>query len=115
MHQKDMKLSSFQNKRDSKTPEFRCRLGDGDYFFVECKRLQKGPYVKQEILQHHIRSHLAELHIKSKKMNVWTDVTYLCEVKDAPENYIISHLKTLKAYFMNGMMIMEKERLDWPT
>lgn len=48
-------------------------------------------------------------------MNVWTDVTYLCEVKDAPENYIISHLKTLKAYFMNGMMIMEKERLDWPT
>lgn len=50
-----------------------------------------------------------------QKMNVWTDVTYLCEVKDAPENYIISHLKTLKVYFMNGMMIMEKERLDRPT
>ncbi|HGV8175676.1 hypothetical protein [Escherichia coli] len=88
-----------EQKGIAKTPEFRCRLGDGDYFFVECKRLQKGPYVKQEILQHHIRSHLAELHIKSKKMNVWTDVTYLCEVKDAPENYIISHLKNFKGVF----------------
>lgn len=32
-------------------------------------------------------------------MNVWTDVTYLCEVKDAPENYIISHLKNFKGVF----------------
>jgi hypothetical protein len=88
-----------EQKGIAKTPEFRCRMGSEDFFFVECKRLQKGLYANNEIAAHNVRSHLAELRIKTKKMNVWIDVTYTCEVKDVPENYLLLHLNNYNGRF----------------
>lgn len=81
-----------EQKGVKKTPEFKCSISEDDYFFVECKRLQKGSYAIQELELHNRRAHLAELRINSRKMNIWFDVTYNCEVKDTPENYLINHL-----------------------
>lgn len=85
-----------EQKGIAKTPEFRCRMDGEGHFFVECKRLQKGTYAKQEISAHNIRSHLAELHIKARRMNIWIDVTYSCEVNNSPEDYLIHHLNNFK-------------------
>ncbi|MBA0169924.1 hypothetical protein [Pectobacterium versatile] len=85
-----------EQKGKCKTPEFKCSI-DGEYFFfVECKRLQKGLYERQEKASHLTRAHLAELQINTKKMNIWLDVTYTCEVKDTPEDYLIRHLSNFK-------------------
>ncbi|MBN0379600.1 hypothetical protein JTM61_36845, partial [Pseudomonas aeruginosa] len=37
-----------ERKGIAKTPDFKCSLDGGGEFFVECKRLQKGPYSVQE-------------------------------------------------------------------
>lgn len=50
-------------------------------------------------MEHNRRAHLAELHINIKKMNIWLDVTYSSEVKDAPEDYLIRHLSRFKGAF----------------
>ncbi|WP_145543728.1 hypothetical protein [Yersinia frederiksenii] len=85
-----------EQKGISKTPEFKCSINGEELFFVECKRLQKGPYGKQEKTAHATRAHLVELQVNTKKMNIWLDVTYTCEVKDVPEDYLIHHLSNFK-------------------
>lgn len=85
-----------EEKGIRKTPEFKCSINDEEFFFVECKRLQKGLYEKQEKAAHGARAHLAELQINAKKLNIWLDVTYKSEVKDVPENYLSHHLSMYK-------------------
>lgn len=85
-----------ERKGICKTPEFKCSIDGNEFFFVECKRLQKGLYEKQEKAAHAKRAHLAELRINTKKMNIWLDVTYTSEVKDTPEGYLIQHLSNFK-------------------
>ncbi|MEZ2894451.1 hypothetical protein [Providencia rettgeri] len=81
-----------EQKGICKTPEFRCSLNGKEFFFVECKRLQTGFYAKQEKEEHTKRVQLVEHRVNIEKMNIWLDVTYNCEVKDIPEDYLIRHL-----------------------
>ncbi|WP_417642679.1 hypothetical protein [Enterobacter kobei] len=81
-----------ERKGICKTPEFKCSIGDNKFFFVECKRLQKGSYEINEKNEHLKKANLAEIIINAKRMNIWLDVTYTCEVKDAPEDYLARHL-----------------------
>lgn len=85
-----------EQKGISKTPEFKCSIAGKEFFFVECKKLQKGLYEIQEKKAHEVRAHFLELRINSKKMNIWLDVTYTCEVNKTPEDYLINHLNNFK-------------------
>ncbi|EPV8431755.1 hypothetical protein ACWAST_003116 [Klebsiella quasipneumoniae] len=81
-----------ERKGIAKTPDLKCSLDGGGEFFVECKRLQKGPYSVQEENAHFIRAKLVEGRVHSKRMSVWMDVTYKSEVISTPENYLVNHL-----------------------
>ena len=81
-----------EKKGVAKTPEFKCCVEGEDVFFVECKRLQKGQYAIQEEKAHDLRAHFAKLRVDLKRMTVWMDVTYKCEVQESPENYLVKHL-----------------------
>lgn len=82
-----------EKKGIEKTPEFKCTTDSGDCFFVECKKLQKGPYATTEKEAHDLRANLTRTSIMSEKMNIWISVSYRCEVKNSPEEYLHSHLK----------------------
>ncbi|HCM9138827.1 hypothetical protein [Enterobacter ludwigii] len=90
-----------EEKGIRKTPEFKCSINDDEFFYVECKRLQTGFYEKQEKAAHSMRARLAEIIINIKKMNIWLDVTYSCEVKDTPEDYLSRHLSMFKGMTYN--------------
>lgn len=81
-----------EKKGLAKTPEFKCSLNGDDYFFVECKRLQKSNYSLREESAHCLKARPVELRILSKRMSVWIDVTYKREIFDIPEEYVINHL-----------------------
>lgn len=81
-----------EKKGIAKTPEFKCTFNKDVEFVVECKRLQKGKYASREEDAHLQLIQPVEVRIRSKKMSVWIDVTYKCEVEKVPGDYLLHHL-----------------------
>ncbi|MEI3774581.1 hypothetical protein [Pectobacterium brasiliense] len=88
-----------EQKGIAKTPDLKYRGQDGQDFYIECKRLQKGRYETIE-KQHHreIINHEKTMRIL-EEFNLWMDITYKSEVKDIPHDYIYKHLKHYEGNF----------------
>ncbi|MGQ8482515.1 hypothetical protein NFJ68_06775 [Klebsiella aerogenes] len=81
-----------EQKGIAKTPEFKCSFDGKALFVVECKRLKKGQYAQQEESAHSTRASFIESRVHLKRMSVWMDVTYKCEVNETPDDYLLKHL-----------------------
>jgi len=82
-----------EQKGIAKTPDLKYKDQDGQDFYIECKRLQKGVYETDEKQHHRALINNKKTQKILEEFNLWLDITYKSELKDVPHNYIYEHLK----------------------
>lgn len=87
-----------EDKGVARTPEMRLGLpGEGDFFAVECKRLQPGLYEARERAAQLEQVEAAKAVIHASRLSVHVDVTYTKELRDVPPGYLADWIRKAQA------------------
>jgi len=85
---------SFINETDKKTPDFELSMAQTKKrVFVECKRLERGTYQKNEELRHEQIFRAVEPLLLKTRRSLHIDVSYADDLSEVPNDYLIGHLE----------------------